>query len=82
MELPCDVFARWRAYGAVRPWGEDRMDGRFALLCTSIRHDLTGQKVSIERYLPRFGPDPEPAQDLELAVAAMEAWAALPGDDE
>jgi hypothetical protein len=74
MSLPDEVLSAWQAYFAVEPWKEDRADLRSALQSAHLHHSMTGEKVSIDKFLPVWDPTPvDEGKELEQAVAVCMA---------
>lgn len=72
--LPARVLDDWASYFAVEPWPEDRADLRSALQSAHMHHSMTGEKASIDKFLPDWNPKKEPPQqDLERSVQALAA---------
>jgi hypothetical protein len=75
MKMPDEVLCSWQAYFAVEPWPEERADLRSALQSAHMHHSMTGEKISIDKFLPDWNANATPVeekqdQDLDQAITA------------
>lgn len=76
MRLPDRMLKAWYAYWQIEPWEEERADLRAGLQSAHFHKSMTGESVSIDKFLPDFNTDPKTRAQKELD-AAVQSWEAL-----
>lgn len=74
-------LTEWLAYEQLEPWGEERMDWRFAVLDSLLANQWRGRgdrPVMPEAFVPDFDGGRE-ALERERAAAAWGRWAQTAG---
>jgi hypothetical protein len=61
-QVPERLFAEWRVFHDLDPWGETRADLRNANLCALVESALSGKQVSLKRYMP-FEEEPQKSDE-------------------
>lgn len=80
MDLPGRVLDDWIAYWKVEPWKEHRADLRSGLQSAHFHQTMTGEKLSIDKFLPDFDATAQTKEQQELNQAVA-AWEALAEDE-
>lgn len=74
-DLSSKELAEWQAYERVEPFGERRMDIRFAMLAMTISNIWRGKNqppFKLEQFMPDFEPPKQ--QSWKEQYNIMKAW--------
>lgn len=67
-------FTRWIAFCRIDPFGEQRMDARFAMLITCVARMLGDKNARMEKFM--LFPDAGSAVSRRETMEAWERWKA------